>query len=141
MPADAPIPARLVTLYTLAGSEDRRPWEVALAEGQTGPGKYSRFRADRHGEPYPRLAAAGRIGHYDVEKIATILRYHESAGWTVGLEVSLSASRWDGVIQAAKDAYDFNRVTIFLDDEELREQVRRLTSTPTLGFGNERAQL
>jgi hypothetical protein len=141
MPADTPIPARLVTIYSLVGSQDGQPWEVTLAKGQARQGSYRRFSVDRHGEPYARLAAEGRIGQYDVEGITTILRHQESAGWTAALEVGLSASRWDGIIQAAKDAYDINRVTISLDGGTLLEQICRLTDRPGLHFGKEHAQL
>jgi len=74
MPADTPIPARLVTIYTLVGSQGGQPWKVGLAEKQTRQGSYHRFSVDRHGQPYARLAAEGRIGQYKVEEIATILR-------------------------------------------------------------------
>jgi hypothetical protein len=141
MPADTPIPARLMTIYSLVGSQDGQPWEVKLAENQTRQREYRRFSSDRHGQPYARLAAEGRIGQYDVEEIATILRHERSAGWTAALEVRFSASRWDGVIQAAKDAYDFTRVTISLDGKTLLDQIRNLTNSPALHFGRERAQL
>jgi hypothetical protein len=141
MPPDSPIPARLVTLYSLVGSHGGQPWEVTLAEGQTRQGSYLHFSVDRYGQPYARLAAEGRIGRYDVEEIAAILRYHRSAGWTAALEIALSASHWEGVIQAAKDAYDINRVTISLDGMTLLKQIRRLTDSPALHFGRERAQL
>jgi len=141
MPADAPIPARLVTIYTLVESSHGRPWDVALAEGQARQGSYRRFSSDRHGQPYARLAAEGRIGQYDVEEIATILRHQRLVGWTAALEVGFSASRWDGVIQAAKDAYDVSRVTISLDGVALLDRVRQLTERSDLRFGRERAQL
>jgi hypothetical protein len=141
MLADAPIKARLVTIYSLVGSQGSQTSKVALAEGQTRKGEYSGFFAKRHGQPYARLEAEGRIGQYDVGKIVTKLRDHRSGGWTAALEVGLSASRWDGVIQAAKDAYDKNRVTISLDGATLLEQIRRLTGSPELDFGTERAQL
>jgi hypothetical protein len=141
MPTDTPIPARLMTIYTLVGSQDGQPWEVKLAENQTRQREYRRFSFDRHGQPYARLEAEGRIGRYDVEKVATILRHERSAGWTAALEVRFSAALWDGVIQAAKDAYDFTRVTISLDDKTLLEQIRDLTNSPAVNFGRERAQL
>jgi hypothetical protein len=150
MPADAPIPARLVTIYTLVASPKGPSWEVALAEeltrqalaeGQTRPGSYRHFYVYRHGEPYPRLAAEGLIGQYEVEKVATTLRYQKNVGWTAALEVGFSAANWDGVIQAAKDAYDKNRVTIFLDGMKLLYRIRQLAVTSGLKFGKERAQL
>jgi hypothetical protein len=137
----SPIRARLVTIYSLVGSQDGRPWEVALAEGKARQGSYRGFSVDRHGEPYARLAAEGLIGEYKVKNIATILRHQRSVGWTAALEVGFSARRWDGVIQAAKDAYDFRRVTIFLDGATLLDQIRHLTDSQTLQFGRERAQL
>ncbi len=140
-PAHASIPARLVTIYTLVESPHGQPWEVALSEGGARQGSYRSFSADRHGQPYARLAAEGLIGQYDVEEIVTVLRHQRLAGWTAAVEVGFSASGWEGVIQAAKDAYDINRVTIFLDDVTLLEQIRRLASSPTLRFGRERAQL
>jgi hypothetical protein len=150
MPADPPIPARLVTIYTLVASPKGPPWKVALAEeltrqaltkGQTRPGSYRHFYVYRYGEPYPHLAAEGRIGQYEVEKIATTLRYQKNVGWTAALEVGFSAADWDGVIQAAKDAYDKNRVTIFLDGMKLLYRIRQLAVTSGLKFGKERAQL
>lgn len=141
MSPDTPIPARLVTIYSLVGSPGGQPWQVALAERRTWQGSYRSFSADRHGQPYARLAAEGHIGHYDVGEIATILRHHRSAGWTAALEVGISASGWDGIIQAAKDAYDLTRVTIFLDGATLLNQIRGLAESPALHFGRERAQL
>ena len=150
MAADAPIPARLVTIYTLVASPNRPPWEVALsedltrqalAEGQTRPRSYRHFHVHRHGKPYPRLVAEGLIGEYDVEEVATTLRYQKNVGWTAALEVGFSASSWEGVIQAAKDAYDKNRVTISLDGVELVDRIRQLSEMSDLKFGEERAQL
>lgn len=141
MPEDVPIPARLVTIYTLVESPHGQPWEVALAEEQTRQGAYRRLSFDRHGQPYARLEAEGLIGQYDVGKIATTLRHQRRVGWTAALEVGFSAPGWDGVIQAAKDAYDIRRVTLWLDDVPLLDRVRQLAERSDLRFGRERAQL
>jgi len=141
MLADASIQARLVTIYSLVGSQDGQTSKVALTEGETLIGEYCHFSVNRWGKPYARLEAEDRIGQYDVGKIATKLRDYRSGDWTAALEVGLSASRWDGVIQALRDAYDKNRVTISLDGETLLEQIHRLTGSTELRFGTVRAQL
>jgi hypothetical protein len=141
MVADAPIQVRLVTIYSLVESQDGQPRKAALAEGQIREGSYSRLSVDRHGQPYARLEAEGRIGQYDVGTIVTKVRLQPSAGWTAALEVGISASDWHGVIQASRDTYDKNRVTVSLDGAILLEQIRQLIGSPELDFGSERAQL
>ena len=134
MAADAPIPARLVTIYTLVASPKRPPWEVALAadlarqaldEGQTRPGSYRHFHVYRHGKPYPRLAAEGLIGEYDVEEIATILTKEQ--GKTL-LESRLEARRFGENIGWFADLAD-KMSDIWRDaapgpDSELEQQAR-----------------
>jgi hypothetical protein len=114
---------------------------VKLGQNQTPEASFGRIFFHRHGKPYPRLAAKGRIGQYGVEKIKTILGHQQSAGWTAALQVTFSAPHWDGVIQAAKDAFDFNRVRIFLDGKTLLERIRHQADSQTVRFGKERAQL